>query len=60
MVLSFTWSAVFVLVVPPVGFMNSVSCDVNPESCDETLDRRTVPTTGCWIGMVTKRYLVVP
>jgi len=27
-----------------VGRMTSVSCDVNPESCDETLDSRTPET----------------
>lgn len=30
-----------------VGLKNSVSCEVKPESWDDTLVRRSVPTGGC-------------
>ena len=33
------------------GFMKRVSCEVNPESCEDTLDRRATPAGRCYTVM---------
>ena len=33
------------------GFIKSVSCEVNPESCEDTLERRATPAGRCYTVM---------